>query len=241
MEEKVRKLLEKFKAEAEKELGANLKSILVYGSLARGEFISGKSDINLLLVLEKVELGSLIKIGRMMRRYRAHRFATPIVVDEQYLKRSLDVFPIEFEEMKRHHLLLFGEDYISRLEVSRSHLRLQLERELKQNLLWLRELIISHPGFSRNFLQALLNASRSLSAQLRALQLLKKELEGKEIIIALRELTGADFPALSWLVSLRQAPKLPKKSEVVNIMPALLEELEHLVRWVDQLEIELGQ
>jgi len=241
MEEKTRKVLEKFKEELKGLLGENLKAIVLYGSGARGDFVPGKSDINLLLVLGQVDFGSLIKIGKMLRRYRAHRFASPVVVDPEYLKRSLDVFPIEFEEMKRHHQVIYGEDFISELEISHSDLRLQLEREIKQNLLWLRELIIEHPSLSRRFVQLLLNASRSLSSQIRALLLLMPGADEQELepLARLEKLIGSQLPCLRWLVGLRERERAPKKAEVQNILPSLLEELEHLARWVDQLEIEL--
>ena len=234
MDEKTRKLLDRLTSELKKTLGKNLKAIILYGSSVRGDFIPGRSDVNLMLVLNEVELDSLRKLGAVMRKYRRKGFAVPVVADEFYLQSSLDVFPLEWEEIKRHHKLIYGEDLLSGINIQQEHLRLQLEREFKQNLLWLRELMIEHPDFSKELCQGLLSASRSLYAHLRALTLMAPESEGKDIVLRAEKLTGEKFPALSWLIQLRTQTKSPKKAELLKNVPRLLQEVDLLAKWIDR-------
>jgi len=238
MDKKTQKLLDKFAAELKRDLGANLRSLILYGSGARGDFVPGRSDVNLMLILKSADYDSLGKIGRLARKYRSKRFATPVAADLEYLEGSLDVFPIEFEEIRRHHRIIFGEDLISGLQISRDHLRLQLEREFKQNLLWLRELLIEDPDFSGAFSRGLLNACRSLYTHLRALALLAPESEapGPGMVEKVESISGAKLPGLRRLIQLRAQARAPKKAELKKLIPGLLEELKVLTKWLDQME-----
>jgi hypothetical protein len=151
----------------------------------------------------------------------------------------VDVFPIEFEELKRHHRLLHGEDLISPLVISRPQLRLELEREFKQNLLWLRELLIEYPDLSREFMKGLLNAGRSLYTHLRALTLLQPEPgagEKTDLLERVEQIIGIKLPALRWLIQLRMQPKPPKKAEVLKMVQKLLDELARLADFIDHYE-----
>ncbi len=237
MDASTEKFLNQLREELKKDLGQNLQALILYGSLARGDFVPGRSDINLMLVLKVVDSAALFSVGRVFHKYRRHRFATPVVTDQGYLDSSVDVFPIEFEELKRHHRLLHGEDLISPLLISRPQLRLELEREFKQNLLWLRELLIEYPDLSREFMKGLLNAGRSLYTHLRALTLLQPEPEQKqELLERVEHITGIKLPAIKWLILLRMQPKPPKKAEVLKMVQKLLEETALLARFIDRGE-----
>ena len=237
MDEKTRAKVIQFAEEVKAELTDNLHSIILYGSAARGSFVPGKSDVNLMIVLKTVNIGALSAVGETLKKYRKSRFADPVVVDLEYLERSADVFPIEFNEIKRSHKIIFGEDAPAQIKVELPDLRLQLERELKQSLLWLRQLIISDPDISKNFAAGLDRAARSLSSQLRAVLMLKPEAERKDIdaIENVEKLLDNNFPALRWLLGLRQMKSPPPKADILNLLPTLLSELGHLVRWVDEL------
>jgi hypothetical protein len=239
MDEKTQMLVNKLADEVYKQLGETLVSILLYGSAAGPRYIKGKSDINLLIVLKQVELGALVGIGETVAPYKKHGFADPVVVDQEYITRSSDVFPIEFEEIKREHKLVYGEDPLKEISVNRRDLRLQLERELKQSLLSLRQLVVRAPGFSGDFVKALAQAGKSVAAQVRAVSMLAPapDKESRHDPVAdLEKLLDANFPAIRWLIELRGLKSPPKKPEVKNILSTLLDELGHLVRWIDELE-----
>jgi len=237
MDEKLEKVLGKFKEELKQRLGDRLRGIVLYGSGARADFAPKRSDVNVLVALDKIEREALGKIGKVMKRYRAHRFATPIVVDKDYIERSLDVFPMEFLEMQRSHKIIYGEDLISELKVPKEALRVQLERELKQSLLWLRELLIEYPKVNRGLTNALMNASRSISAQIRALSFLLpgSQDQPQAVLETLEQKISARLDSLNWLSKLRSSEKMPKKSEIERHLPNLLYELDLLVKWVDNL------
>ena len=111
--------------------GAELLSLIVYGSAAGDEFDPKSSDINLLIVLKNVGLELLGKSRPIQEKWRKKRFARPLFMDREYIERSLDSFPIEFLNMKESYKVLYGEDVLAGLRIDPSDLRLQIEREMK--------------------------------------------------------------------------------------------------------------
>jgi len=112
-------------------------SIMLYGSAARGQYVSGLSDINLLVIAGDVSIESLKKVlnpGFMIRRYGI----TPFFLTEEELMTSSDVFPVKFQSIKESYRVLWGEDVLSRLEISKEYMRLRCEQEIKNILLRLR-------------------------------------------------------------------------------------------------------
>jgi hypothetical protein len=72
----------------------------------------GRSDINSLLLLREMDLGVLESIAPLGRRFHRSGIAPPLVMDPGYVNDSLDVFPMEFLEMRLIHETVFGEDIL---------------------------------------------------------------------------------------------------------------------------------
>ena len=69
-----------------------------------------------------------------------------IHLTKQYIRGSLDTFPVEFLDMQSNYRVLHGEDVLAELEISREHLRLQCERKLKVAALKLRREYVNSSG-----------------------------------------------------------------------------------------------
>jgi predicted nucleotidyltransferase len=119
--------------------GANLVSVILYGSAAQGEFHPEYSDLNLLCLMTDVSLPELTKIADVMSWWRGKRHHPPLVITPQELISSADVFSIEFSDMKQRYRVLYGEDLLRNLDVPMAHHREQLEYELREKLFLLRQ------------------------------------------------------------------------------------------------------
>lgn len=129
--------------------GGDLTAIILYGSAAGADFIPGKSDINLLIVLTDHGIGQLRKAIDPVGRWRKHNVATPLFMTKAYLDASLDSYPVEFLNMKQNHRTIFGEDVLAELAFDPKYLRLQIERELKGKLLHLRSGFLETEGIPK--------------------------------------------------------------------------------------------
>ena len=121
------------------DLGAQLRSIVLYGSAARGDFQKKSSDFNLLIVLESLGPNSLESLAPSLKRWRRHGQPTPRLFSLSLIAESADVFPIEFLDLQSNRIVLYGEDPFAALEIHNRHLRLQCERELREKMMRLRE------------------------------------------------------------------------------------------------------
>jgi predicted nucleotidyltransferase len=134
----VDRIVDAFLLEADSALVGTYSAVL-YGSAARGQFIPGHSDINVMLVLEQVTPEVLRALHKTFAVWQRARQPPPLVVSRSEWNRSADAFPIEITDMKTAYRVLRGSDPLSGLRVSRPDLRRALEREFRGKLMRLRQ------------------------------------------------------------------------------------------------------
>ena len=119
--------------------GDNLLSVVLFGSAASGEYTRKYSDFNLLVVLKSLRVDDLNKAAPIVIPWVKSGNPPPLFFTLDRLKRSQDVFPIEFLDMRDRHKVLYGPDPLENLAIDESNLRLELEHELKGKMIKLRE------------------------------------------------------------------------------------------------------
>jgi len=125
----------------------------------------------------------------------------------EYIRNSLDVFPLEFLNIKRLHHTIFGEDFFQALEIKPSDLRYQCERELKVKLIGLRQGYISAAGDRKILTENIIN---SISAYLPLFSgiifLLGKEppINSNDLLRVLHEVSGIDTHAFQSVLSAKK-------------------------------------
>src|SRR5690348_200461 len=93
-----------------KTMGDWLQAIVLFGGLAKGEFVPEKSDVNILLVFRTVNIEVLDRAAPLVRQGALEFRLAAMLVTEADLIDSADVFPIKFQDMQRRHKLMWGED-----------------------------------------------------------------------------------------------------------------------------------
>lgn len=136
-------------------LGNRLESVVLYGSAARGDWHEGTSDHNVAVVVTSLDAATLEALtSPLLQWIKAHE-PPPRLLTQALIAASIDVFPIEYLELRAHHLVLHGADPFASLEVGTEALRLQCEREMREKLMRLGEgYVVAHK--SRRRLRALL-------------------------------------------------------------------------------------
>jgi predicted nucleotidyltransferase len=138
LSEKNKKNLDSFVEEIKVAYRDNLVSLVLYGSAASGEFVDQNSDLNVLVVLKDDGLFNL-RISRPIVGKLNYNRIRPLFMSEEYILSSLDVFPIEFLDMKENYALLFGKDVLKDIKIDIKNLRFQCEQELKSKLINLKQ------------------------------------------------------------------------------------------------------
>lgn len=126
--------------------GLPLVSVILYGSAAAGDHAGKRSDYNVMVVLDRVGAAELDAMAPAVRAWTRAGNPPPQVFPREGLEQSADVFPIELADMKDHHRMLHGLDVLVPLEIELPALRLELERELKVNLMRMQERYLAAAG-----------------------------------------------------------------------------------------------
>ncbi len=137
--ESVRATLRPYLAQVQTLFGDTLEAVILYGSAAGGEYLPGKSNINLLILLAKQDAGLLAQYASLHKRWQKEQIVVPLFLTAAELKSSLDLFPLEYLEIQDQHVLLAGRDPFPELRIDLKNLRPQCEQELRGNLLRLRQ------------------------------------------------------------------------------------------------------
>lgn len=154
-------LVEKLKEAA----GDNLRTVVLYGSAASGEYRPKHSDLNILCLLRQAGASDLACLRHAAQWWIRKGYPVPLVFTLEELQRAADVYAIELLEIKSRRNVLYGEDVFPTLDVPMNQYRLQLERELRHNLVRLREGYISVAG-KRRAVVSLMSKSASTFAAL---------------------------------------------------------------------------
>lgn len=163
-------------------------SIHVTGTALTDDFDEKISDINSIIVLKEMDLKFLEVLAPLGKKYGKSKVSAPLIMTPEYIKTSLDVFPIEFLNFKLLHATVLGEDVFKDLEIDKTDLRHQCERELKTKLIWLRQGYLSSLGDRKRLTEGFVNSITSYIPLFRGLIVLsgnEPPLKQGEVIIAL--------------------------------------------------------
>jgi hypothetical protein len=137
--------------------GARLHSLYLVGSAVTADWVAGRSDVNSLLVLREADLAVLEAIAPLGRRFHGSGIAPPLVMDTAYVRDSLDVFPMEFLDLRHIHVTVLGEDLLAGLAIERADLRRQCEFEVKSRLVGLQQRYLRALGEPKALAEALVH------------------------------------------------------------------------------------
>ncbi len=147
--------------------GSNLLSVILYGSAATEEFHPGHSDLNVLCIMQSLGRDDLNKLHAASAWWAKKGHPAPLFFTLNELHHSADVFAIELLDIKAAHRVLHGEDVIASLHVPMDFHRLHVERELRNNLLRLRQHYMMHPVDSRKTLELMTSSISTFAALFR--------------------------------------------------------------------------
>jgi len=231
-------IFEEFTADYTRAFGQDLVGISLYGSAAGGEYVPGRSDLNFLIVLTLNGIENLEKAFKIVERWQKRKVSVPVFVTVDYVTTSLDVFPIEYLDMQRRHVKVYGTDILEGLVFDPEHIRLQCEREIKGKLLLLREGFLETGGRARDLKELV---SRSLPA-FTALFGAVLHLKGAEVPHAKSEVVrkgcaslGLDGSVFEELVSVRRGDSRLKGEQLLSLFKKYLREVEAFSSLVDSL------
>jgi len=147
-------------------------SAVLYGSAARGDFVAGRSDINLLLILESIAPATLRGLGPAFAAWRKGSPQPPLLIGRAEWDRADDTFPVELTDMRTAYRVLRGADPLAGVTVDGADLRRAVEREFRGKLLRLRQGYAAAAGDSALLGEVAGRSAATIMVLLRALLVL---------------------------------------------------------------------
>ena len=226
-------------ADFNKAFGEDLLSLILFGSGADGTYIPGKSDVNFLVILTDEGIKELDRAVEIVKKWHKRRVATPLFLTKAYVLSALDSFPVEFFGIRRNHILVYGEDFVSQLSFEACDLRLQLERELKAKILHLRQGFLESEGREKNLRHLVQISLKSFISLFRVLLFLKCSsipAEKREIVGDVAKTFFLDASVFEKCLDVSEGKDRFSAGDMRSLFKAYMDESDKLCGIVDRME-----
>jgi hypothetical protein len=217
--------------------GANLESIILFGSAVSGDFHPGMSNLNMFCVLRDCSFAALQALAPVAKWWEKQKQPPPLCMTRKELERSTDVFTIELLDMQQHHRVLFGEDVVQGLLISLHVHRVQVEYELREKLILLRQQVLLASGNSSRLWDLLLRSTPSFGTLFRhaLIALGDSSQPGRRgAVEVLSKRVGFDLSAMNQVLDVREKKADPKKIDINQLVARYLATVEKVAAAVDE-------
>ena len=231
----VQQLLRRYVKDVTKLYGSSLDGLVMYGSAAGGEFLPGRSNINLLMVLQEPVFPKLQQYAPLHRTWKKEQIVVPLFLTEAELRASCELFPLEYLEMQEQHVVLVGRDPFLDLVIDTRLLSSQCEQELQGNMIRLRQRIIEGGATAEAMLMVL---PYSLTAMLTGVRGVFRVLgrpraaSTDALLDQLQEVLGVDPKPFNDVLGMKRGIVSPGPAEAPRLCERYVAAMEALVREV---------
>ena len=215
----------------------NIESIILFGSAVSGDFHPGLSNLNLFCVLRDSSFAALQALAPAVKWWGGQKQPPPLCMTRHELERSTDVFTIELLDMVQHHRVLFGEDVLQGLQIDMHLHRVQVEYELREKLVLLRQHVLVAADSNSRLWDVLLHSVPSFATLFRhaLIALGGNSAPGRgEAVQALAQQLQFDPSAIQQALDIRERKADPKKLDVKDVCARYLAAIEKVAAAVDQ-------
>ena len=233
-EKKINDFVSRLRAAA----GANLESVILFGSAVAGDFHPELSNLNLFCVIRDNSFAALQALAPAVKWWDAQKQPPPLFMTRDEIARSTDVFTIELIDMQQHHRIVFGADVLQGLSIPANLHRVQVEYELREKLALLRQHLLLASGSDSRLWELLLRSVSSFTTLFRhALIVLGHDapVGKREAVQSLSKQIGFDASGILQVLDVRERKSDRKKFDVADVFSRYLAALEQVTAAVDRI------
>lgn len=218
--------------------GANLESVILFGSAVAGDFHPEFSNLNLFCVLRDSSFAALQALAPAVKWWDAQKQPPPLFMTRDEIARSTDVFTIELIDMQQHHRTVFGADVLQGLTIPANLHRVQVEYELREKLALLRQHMLLASGNDSRLWELLIRSVSSFATLFRhALIVLGHDapVAKRDAVQALSKQIGFDPSGILHVLDVRERNSDRRKFDVADVFSRYLAALEQVTAAVDRM------
>jgi hypothetical protein len=218
----------------------NIHSIYLTGSVLTDDYHLKHSDINSIVVFRHMNVQYLASLAPLGKRHGRKGIAAPLIMTQDYIQESLDVFPIEFLNIHLLHYTWFGEDVFENIQIELSNLRRQCERELKIRLIGLRQDYISSLGNRKMLIENFINSFSGYIPLFRGIIMLygkQLPIGNIDVLSGVTDATGIGIDPFKAVFKLKQERTKPPIDQLNKLFDDCYGTIEKLGNAVNALDI----
>jgi predicted nucleotidyltransferase len=235
--EETQRLLRSYVKDVAQAYGEQLDAVLLYCSAVRGEFLPGRSNLNVLLFVSSYDVALLKVYAVVHKKWNKELVVVPLFLTKADLEASAFVFPLEYQDIHECHRLLWGQDPFIGFKVDQRHLAGEVLQALRGNVLRMRQRLVEGGGTEEAMTLLLPLSITALLPVLRGVQrLLAKPVlsQGELLLKDLEAHFGIDLTGLHDALLMKRGHISPGHKEVPRVMDRYLDSLGRLVDVVEQ-------
>jgi len=184
--------------------GETLRSIILFGSGAQGR-LRATSDVNLICLLENVDPRIIDRLRVCLQEGHTSVRLRVMFMKKNELDQAASLFAVKFADIKRRHLILYGENPFAQLTIDRNALKLRLKQILMNLILRSRATFAYQADNERQITIAIADMAgplRSTAATIAGLE--GKDLEPKRALIEIARESGIGEETMQRLSDARE-------------------------------------
>jgi hypothetical protein len=237
METKLAELVNRLQAAA----GENLQSVVLFGSAVAGEFSAEHSNLNILCLLERMGATDLSQLRPALAWWIDEGYPAPLVFTFEELCRSAHLFAVEMFDIRNHHRILFGPDWLEKFQPPLQLHRLQVERELHRERLRLRQAILAASEKPPAQFEIMVSSASRFCALFRHAVMAAGEPQPqtkREAVGVIAAWTGADPSGFEAILDYREGKR---KRRQIDLEAALHSYIEFVALAADEVTRRFGE
>lgn len=237
MPDATRKLLRAYVEDVVNALGDGLEAVLLYGSAVRKDFLPGRSNLNVLLVLTSCKVSVLKRYVPVHAKWNKEQIVVPLFLTAEELRVSAVVFPLEWWDIADCHRVLWGNDPFLGYDADARYLAGEVLQGLRGNLVRLRQRAVEGKVADEAVTILLCLSITSLLPVLRGVQRLLNRpvsFDGELVCNDLESCLEIDLAAFREVWLLKKGHRTPGRHEVPRLLDRYLESLKGLAAAVER-------
>jgi predicted nucleotidyltransferase len=218
--------------------GEELRCVVLYGSAAVGEQLGKRSDLNVLVIVQRIDVERLRREAAIARAWAETGNPPPLTLTDAEWSASADIFPMEYSDILERHRVLYGKPPFEGVQPNREHLRLQAENEAMGKLIQFRQGILRGGGDHRRIMDLLGDSISTFMVIFRSVVRLHGETPPKdqeELCAVVGRLAQFDATAFAKVVRHVRGSDTLTREATDAVLSGYLEGLHRLVEHIDRM------
>jgi hypothetical protein len=209
-----------------------LLSVVIYGGQVDGD---ATAALHALALVSSLTADDLAACALLSGEWTRRGIGMPLILPDAEFRASLDVFPLEYGEIVRAHMLVHGADPFAGIAISQGDLRLACEAQAMSHLLHLRQGYMQTGGRLPAIARLVSQSAPAFAALLRNVARLSG-VQSSDRMEATRQgatAAGLSMTTVDAILALETPSALPA-SDPARLFPDYLAAVERLAAVVDQ-------